>query len=343
MALLRDVQYTCALSKHTAFHSSKVVRNRTRACHRDQVTAARLNTITWHVRPVVQVFHQRRKFNNKSTTKAALSGGDIWKPQHVQNVSAKGLLKPSTKAPYWSSFVSTLKICFDMWNVEQATEVGDAMDNSTGTRLLFRSEWPSARIKYKIDENEKWAERDCTDVHSSGGVWKEVSIDTSGPIEFVMTDGNGKFDKSTDGGNYIIPGPGVYRLDSGSVLPPPEGPVFMVVSDLDGTMVGDDATTLRFKEYWQREAVLRGCRWKPQQLALGLLCQRSKSKPKLLNTSTDSHNTDPVNITYVFFVLSVRIWQWQRRVKRVRAQSALLNLLSDCFSICFLTASQSAF
>jgi len=75
-----------------------------------------------------------------------------------------------------------------------------------------------------------------------------------------MTDGNGKYDKSPEEGNYTIPGPGVYRLDNHRVLPPPEGPIFMVVSDLDGTMVGDDATTLRFKKYWQREAVLRGCR-----------------------------------------------------------------------------------
>lgn len=31
-----------------------------------------------------------------------------------------------------------------------------------------------------------------------------------------------------------------------------------MVSDLDGTMVGDDATTLRFKTYWEEEAVWRG-------------------------------------------------------------------------------------
>jgi hypothetical protein len=32
----------------------------------------------------------------------------------------------------------------------------------------------------------------------------------------------------------------------------------MLVSDLDGTMVGDDAATAAFKEWWENQGLLRG-------------------------------------------------------------------------------------
>lgn len=59
------------------------------------------------------------------------------------------------------------------------------------------------------------------------------------------------------GGNYIIPDSGTYSLQAGAVSSV-SGPAVMVVSDLDGTMVGQDHATGLFKGYWEDTAVLRG-------------------------------------------------------------------------------------
>lgn len=66
--------------------------------------------------------------------------------------------------------------------------------------------------------------------------------------------------RAADGSNYSIIEAGVYTLTDNQLSAPPDGAPFLVVSDLDGTMVGADATTLRFKQYWEAQAVLRGCR-----------------------------------------------------------------------------------
>lgn len=69
-------------------------------------------------------------------------------------------------------------------------------------------------------------------------------------------------------GLYCLPRPGSFKLHWGAIKPFPRGaePRFMLVSDIDGTMVGDVCnegpgafhSSGRFKEYWENAPVLGG-------------------------------------------------------------------------------------
>lgn len=79
-----------------------------------------------------------------------------------------------------------------------------------------------------------------------------------------MTDGKSVYDLAPGGGTYKCPWPGGYKLENGrlAAFPRAKTPPIMLVSDLDGTMVGQspefDAGTKAFKRYWDDSASLAG-------------------------------------------------------------------------------------
>jgi hypothetical protein len=106
------------------------------------------------------------------------------------------------------------------------------------------------------------ASRDQT---KGGGLWKaalivpQESVSRGGEqpaaLEFYVTNGDGAHqDRPMGGGVYRCHTPGAYKLQSGRLVPFPKAREarVMVVSDIDGTMVGEgqeaDNMTLEFMQ-----------------------------------------------------------------------------------------------
>jgi len=78
--------------------------------------------------------------------------------------------------------------------------------------------------------------------------------------------GGGAGDKHAGGPVYTLPRAGSFKLSWGSIRPFPRGaePRFMLVSDIDGTMIGEHgdpaqyASSRRFRDYWESGPALAG-------------------------------------------------------------------------------------
>lgn len=164
-------------------------------------------------------------------------------------------------------------------------------------RLFYATGWESPKIKARwIGENgnpmSDWAEYD---LHQTAArhtrqpaemlsdpnkpkqtSWKSAVVDCcellSSPVdsrpvelEFVPFDGiTKKEDHPGRGGVYKCSFPGGYKLQSGVIRPFNQScePPMMLVSDIDGTLVGHDPDTVgsteRFGRYWEDRAALTG-------------------------------------------------------------------------------------
>ncbi|MEW5307867.1 MAG: hypothetical protein WDW36_010240 [Sanguina aurantia] len=141
-------------------------------------------------------------------------------------------------------------------------------------KLFYRTAWDQAWVHGSVCGNT-WQDHPLLPVTSAPGRWLTATFPTGSPgasseegaadggssspalLEFVVTDRSDAWDKPETGSNYRITSPGTYTL-SGGALSPVSGRPVMLVSDLDGTMVGDDEASGAFKAWWQEAGVTRG-------------------------------------------------------------------------------------
>ncbi len=90
------------------------------------------------------------------------------------------------------------------------------------------------------------------------------TADSRVQLEFFVGNGAGQEDRPHPGGAYRCVSPGGFKLQQGRLQPFPRArqAPSMLVSDLDGTMVGDgdwaDQATQEFRDYWEDNAALNG-------------------------------------------------------------------------------------
>ncbi len=138
--------------------------------------------------------------------------------------------------------------------------------------LAYASGWPRPRLLLPAAEGLPAREvplRRCGPGHWTATL--PVASDYSGDVAsgaaalaFTVSDGAGAVDAPPGGGLYRCPLPGGFKLARGRLTPFPAAlrPPVMLVTDLDGTLVGEtpeaDAATAAFRAYWDGHARLAG-------------------------------------------------------------------------------------
>ncbi|GLC57318.1 hypothetical protein PLESTB_001211200 [Pleodorina starrii] len=148
-------------------------------------------------------------------------------------------------------------------------------------RIFYCTGWEEAVLQYRRvvrgkPVTKEWQRLSLVNAPSRGnslGVWKMATLVPTDPaesLEFTLNNGAAgdklKEDRPGSAPLYVCPFPGSFKLAKGMLRPFPRGAEsrIMLVSDIDGTMIGDmaspDAFTSshRFAEYWENSASLAG-------------------------------------------------------------------------------------
>jgi len=130
--------------------------------------------------------------------------------------------------------------------------------------IFYNTAWENACLHGSVNGGE-WMDYHFQRLSAAGGNLKVVHVNTNGNkasngaplLEFVVHNEAGQYDKAPEDENYRAQHAGGYRLEGGKMFPIRDE-AFMLVSDLDDTMFGDDEASLDFKDFWERDARLRG-------------------------------------------------------------------------------------
>lgn len=134
--------------------------------------------------------------------------------------------------------------------------------------------WAKAYAHYSLDDGLSWSSKsnlgdttgdlEVVDKSMGGERWVKIRIpapDPSAKMRVVLHDGKGQWDSTPKDGTksyYELPSPSQYALMNAKLTEVDRNlEKVLVVTDLDGTLVGDDKAQEEFFDTWQRQLAMR--------------------------------------------------------------------------------------
>jgi hypothetical protein len=135
----------------------------------------------------------------------------------------------------------------------QCSAAGGAPPPGT-VRLTYRTQF-AKQLAHRSVAGGTWATVPMKTIPSSGGKWCELLIPLNGAtssnghplVEFAVCNEGAKEWDNNEGKNYTISAPGTWALRRGNLEHITNKKPYLIVSDLDGTLVGDDESLETFK------------------------------------------------------------------------------------------------
>lgn len=143
-------------------------------------------------------------------------------------------------------------------------------------QIFYMSSWLRPTLQSRLLDKdgralEDWQTTPFERSQSRQAPWQSSRVDATRAgaanpaecrLEFTLEGPSGELDCLPGGKPYIVYAPGAYKLEMGVIKPFPQAcaPPFMLVSDVDGTMIDEtaeaDAAAADFQRYWESVASL---------------------------------------------------------------------------------------